>query len=216
MNAARRGHQADARFRQSEARVLGSYDDIARERDFESSPSAKPFTAAMDRLVDVVARGDSGEAALAANRLLQFAAILRGPAQIIAGREALVARARDDRHPRRLVRDEIVPHAVHLDVTPADATRSSARAGERDVGDMVVLLVFNKFQIHSFTVHSNLYYCSFQQFEKCVDALHQLSPDLYARALYQMHRDAAAGAVGQVDARILDARDAARLENPHP
>src|SRR5271157_1062316 len=31
-----------------------------------------------------------------------------------------------------------------------------------------------------------------------------------------MHRDSPAGAVGQADPRILDARDAALVENPHP
>src|ERR1700678_991877 len=31
-----------------------------------------------------------------------------------------------------------------------------------------------------------------------------------------MHRDAAAGAVGQIDARVLDSRDAARVEDAHP
>src|SRR5208282_5937239 len=107
MDAAGRRHQADARFRQSEARMLGRDDDIAGKRDLESTAERESIHGRNDRLIDVVARGDSGEAALAANRFGQLPAILRGPAQIIAGRETLVAGARYDRDPRRLVRDEV-------------------------------------------------------------------------------------------------------------
>src|SRR5208282_3502472 len=55
-----------------------------------------------------------------------------------------------------------------------------------------------------------------EQFEKRVDALQQLPFDLHPRAFDQMHRDAAAGAVGLVDARVLDAGYSAGIEDAHP
>src|SRR5690348_635243 len=55
-----------------------------------------------------------------------------------------------------------------------------------------------------------------EQFEKCVDTLHQLAPDLCASALDQMHRDTSAAAVGKVDPRVLDTGDSPGIEDAHP
>src|ERR1019366_622762 len=55
-----------------------------------------------------------------------------------------------------------------------------------------------------------------EEFEEGIDALHQLAADLGARALDQMHRDAALGAVGEADLRVIDEGDLGRFENSHP
>ena len=48
-----------------------------------------------------------------------------------------------------------------------------------------------------------------EQFEKCVDALHQLAANLGPRALDEMHRDPPRGAVGERHLRVIDGVDGA-------
>jgi len=69
MHSAGGRHQAYARLGQSEAGMVGGDDDVARERCFESATEREAVNGCDDRLVDIVARGDSGEAAFAAKRL---------------------------------------------------------------------------------------------------------------------------------------------------
>ena len=65
MDPARAGHQADPRFRQPETRMVGRDNDVASERDFESAAQREAVNRGDDRLDDIVAVGDPGEAAAA-------------------------------------------------------------------------------------------------------------------------------------------------------
>jgi hypothetical protein len=55
-----------------------------------------------------------------------------------------------------------------------------------------------------------------EEFEEGVDALHQLTADLRASALDQMHRDAGLRTVGEADVGVIDEGDLGRPENAHP
>src|SRR6185437_5986368 len=63
-------HQADARLGKSEAGVFGGDDDVAGERDFTSAPEGEAVDGGDNRLGDIEAGGNAGEAALAARKRL--------------------------------------------------------------------------------------------------------------------------------------------------
>src|SRR5579864_316224 len=146
MDSAGARHQSDPRLRQAQARVVGGDDDVAGERDFASAAQRKAVDRGNDRLGDVEARGDAGEAALA--HLRTFAAMLGGPFEIIAGGKRALARTGQDRDPHLAVGREVVPHLVHLQVTRRLQCVHDLGAVERDVGQMAAFFVFNEFEIH--------------------------------------------------------------------
>src|SRR5260370_5006826 len=74
MHSARGRHQANSRFRESEARVLRCDNYIARERYLESTAEREAVNRRDDWFENIVARGDSRAAALAAQPLDNLAA----------------------------------------------------------------------------------------------------------------------------------------------
>ena len=106
VHAAAAGDQPDARLRQREQRVLRGDDDVAGERGLEPAAHRPAVHRGDDRLVEIEAMGDAGEAV----RPVRAAAAGGLHLQVVAGRERALAGAGDDADPQIVARGELVPH----------------------------------------------------------------------------------------------------------
>src|SRR5262249_58306787 len=88
VDAARGRHEPDPRLGEPEAGVLGSDDDVAGECQLEPASEGEAVHRGDERLPDVVARDQSPEASL---RHAPHA-VLRGPLEVVAGREGAFTR----------------------------------------------------------------------------------------------------------------------------
>src|SRR5690606_34973582 len=107
-----KGRKTDLWLRQRENGVLGRNDEIASERNFTTTTHRHAIHGSNHRLVEVVARGETGKARLRHFDLVAF----RLPAQVVTCAESAVALARDDGNPEVIILREIIEHLLEFEI----------------------------------------------------------------------------------------------------
>jgi hypothetical protein len=79
---------------------------------------------------------------------------------------------------------------------------------------VAALFVLDEFELHRLPLY--LMFRVVEQFEKCIDALQELTANLRTCALDQMHRYPTRAAVIEPHLRVFDPGDVALGENSHP
>ena len=105
------GEHADTGLRKEELGVLGRHDQVGRHRDLEPAAHGHTVDGGDDRLVEVVAGGDTAEPGLG---LAAHVAARRLVLQVVAGRERTVPGPGDDRDPQIGVGGELVERIGQL------------------------------------------------------------------------------------------------------
>ena len=144
MDAARGGHEADARLGKAQARRLPGHDDVAGKRDLEATAEGDAVHRGDQRLPQVVARDEPAEPAFRHARH----AVLRRPLEVVAGGEGAIAGAGENRDPDVGVVGDVVPHTRQLLVGRRVQRVHDFRPVDGDDRDVVALLVADELELH--------------------------------------------------------------------